>query len=80
MAQLVRVLSHTSKAVGLIPHQSTYLVCGFDPSWDVYVRKWVDVSLSLSLPLSLKSIHIFVSEDFLKVYGFCFVHRAAVSL
>ena len=58
------------KVAGLIPHQGTYLGCGFDP-WSGHAWEATDcfsltfLSLSLfppPLPLSLKSINISLGE------------------
>ena len=57
------------KVVCWIPGQGTHLGCGFDPWSGACGRQWADVlshrcfSLSLSLPLSLKSVNISSGED-----------------
>ena len=58
VVQLVGCHPANRKVVGLIPSQGTCLGCRFSPSWVVYKRQLIDVSLPLSssLPLSLESI------------------------
>ena len=51
------------KAMGSIYGQGTCLGYRFDPQSGMYRRELIDVSLSLSLPLSLKSINMSLGED-----------------
>ena len=58
------------KVVGFIPGQGTCLGCSFIPrTGHVLINvSHVDVSLSPSILLSLKSISMSSSEDFKKIY------------
>ena len=51
--QLGGALSGQQRVAGLIPGQSTYPGCEFDP-WSVHIWEATDSCCSLSLPLSLK--------------------------
>ena len=56
MAQWIEHHPENQRVTGLIPSQGMCLDCGPDPSWGACVRQpHIDVSLSPSLPHSLKT-------------------------